>query len=297
MPKLRTSDAEVRELVCRVGRFWVEEYGTDGWRLDVANEVSQDFWRKFRKAVKGAKPDAVIIGEVWDNAAQWLKGDEFDAVMNYPFRGATLDFFAHGKLDGEQFAGALETVRGWYSPAANAAMLNLLGSHDTARLLTEAGGDAKRVELATFFQMTYPGSPSIYYGDEIGLAGANDPWNRAPMPWDKARWNTELQATVRKAVALRNAHPALRGMDIETLYAPKGGKTVAFLRRGGGETMITAFNAGDTDQTFSVALPQGVSATRWKDAWRGGTLTAGDGTLSITLGPLSGTALMAEVGS
>lgn len=289
MPKLNTDNPETAAYLLKVATYWIEKTDIDGWRLDVANEVSQDYWRKFRKAVKGAKPDAIIIGEVWDDASQWLKGDEFDAVMNYPFRGAVLDFFAHGKTDAKTFSGQLEAVRGWYTPAANAAMLNLLGSHDTARLLTEAKGNVQRAALATLFQMTYPGSPSIYYGDGVGMAGGNDPWNRAPMVWNKARWNMSLHETVRRAVLLRNNHPALRGMDIETLLAD--GKTVAFLRKGGGETMITAFNAGNTEQTLEIPLPNG-APERWADAWRGGAASAKDRTLTITLPPLSGAALV-----
>lgn len=293
MPKLNVDNPETAAYLLKVATYWIDKTDIDGWRLDVANEVSQAFWRKFRKAVKGAKPDAIIIGEVWDNAAQWLKGDEFDSVMNYPFRGAALDFFAHGKTDAKSFADRLNTVRGWYSPAANAAMLNLLGSHDTARLLTEADGNIQRAALATFFQMTWPGSPSIYYGDENGMEGKNDPWNRAPMVWAKDRWNKTLHETTRRAVALRNAHPALRALDVQTLYAPEGGKAVAFLHKGGGETMITAFNAGDTEQTLDIPLPDG-APEKWTDAWRGGTATAKGRTLTITLPPLSGTALVGK---
>jgi glycosidase len=293
MPKLNTDNPETAAYLLKVATYWIKNADIDGWRLDVANEVSQNYWRKFRTAVKGAKPDAVIIGEVWDNASQWLKGDEFDAVMNYPFRGAVLDFAAHGKTDAKTFAGQLDAVRGWYPPAANAAMFNLLGSHDTARLLTEAGRDAKRAGLAVLFQMTYPGAPSIYYGDEVGMEGGNDPNNRAPMVWDRSRWNMPLHEVFERAVALRNAHPALRGMDIETRYAH--GQAVAFLRKGGGETAVTAFNAGDTEQTLAISLPEGAPA-RWTDAWRGGSVTATNGIVSVTLPPLSSAVLVAEDG-
>jgi hypothetical protein len=157
-----SKDGNPEVYLLNVATYWIKQTGIDGWRLDVANEVSPEYWRKFRKAVKGAKPGAYIIGEIWDNAAPWLRGDQFDAVMNYRFRGAALDFFAHGTMDAATFARQLETVRNDYPPQATAVMFNLLGSHDTARVLTEAGGDVRKVALATVFQMTYPGSPSIY---------------------------------------------------------------------------------------------------------------------------------------
>jgi len=150
------------------------------------------------------------------------------------------------------------------------------------------------VALATIFQMTYPGAPSIYYGDEVGMSGGNDPQNRAPMVWDESRQDRGLLSTVRRAIALRRAHPALRGLETKTLAAPEGGRAVAFLRRGGGETAVTAFNASDREQTLTVSLKGESTAAAWTDALSGDTLQAGDGNLTITLPPMSAAVLFPE---
>ncbi|HEY3266800.1 MAG TPA: alpha-amylase family glycosyl hydrolase [Armatimonadota bacterium] len=291
MPKLNTDNPQVQDYLLKVATYWIDRCGIDGWRLDVANEVSSAFWPKFRKAVKAAKPDAYIIGEIWENASQWLRGDQFDAVMNYPFRGAVLDFFSRGTTDAAQFVHALDAIRGDYPSQATMAMFNMLGSHDVTRLLQESGGDARRDALATLFQMTYPGSPCIYYGDENGMTGGTDPYNRAPMVWNKARWNLPLRGEYIRAVALRRAHPALRGAGIETLSAEAASKSVVLARWGGGETLIVAFNGSDASRTVK-ARAAGLKGPL-TDLWNGGAVPVRNGSISLTLPPFGG-AVLAE---
>src|SRR5690625_7339887 len=103
MPKLNTSNPDVKKYLLDVARYWIEEFDIDGWRLDVANEVDHSFWREFRKIVKETKQEAYILGEIWHDSMPWLQGDQFDAVMNYPFTNSVLDFFAYNKINAEQF--------------------------------------------------------------------------------------------------------------------------------------------------------------------------------------------------
>src|SRR5439155_16135509 len=127
---------EVEEYFLRVGQHWLREARTDGWRLDVPNEVIQSFWPKFRKAVKEANPEAYIVGEIWDDATPWLQGDQFDAVMNYRFQKALLGYFAENNLSTTQFDHTLRQIMLDYPEQATAVMLNMLGSHDTPRPMT-----------------------------------------------------------------------------------------------------------------------------------------------------------------
>lgn len=296
MPRLNPDNPECAAYLLKVATHWIDLCGIDGWRLDVASGVPEAFWKRFRPVVKSAKKDAVIVGEIWEDASPWLQGDQFDSVMNYPFRAIVLNFFARETFDASQFANGLNQLSSHYAPQATAAMFNMIGSHDVPRLLNECGGDTRKVALATVFQMTWPGAPSVYYGDENGMNGAGDPWNRAPMVWDESRWNRDLHNTVVKAIALRNAQPALRSVDIRTLYAPEGG-TVAVFGRGAPlsrDFLITAFNASDKEQTVAFPVLTVTGATRWNDIWNGGELANNGENLKLTLPPFGAAILAAE---
>ncbi len=175
MPKLNTHNKEVREYLLKVGEYWVKEMGIDGWRLDVCDEVDHDFWRAFNKVVKEANKDAVIIGEIHHEASSFLKGDQMDSIMNYPFKFALVDFFANRSISVEQFDDILSFNRTLYMNSITRQLWNLMDSHDTKRFLTECNGNVDRMKLAIAFQFCYQGVPYIYYGDEIGLNGADDP--------------------------------------------------------------------------------------------------------------------------
>ncbi|MCL4516481.1 MAG: alpha amylase N-terminal ig-like domain-containing protein [Firmicutes bacterium] len=186
LPKLRTDNPAVQNFIFgapdSVARYWLNQ-GSNGWRLDVANEVAHPFWQKFRPAVKATQPDAVIIGELWEDASSWLLGDEFDSTMNYRFRNAVLGFFADGTLDAGAFNNTLEAIREDYPAEAFYAAMNLVDSHDTARILRQLHEDKALLKLVAIFQMTYPGAPTIYYGDEAGITGGSDPDSRRTFPW------------------------------------------------------------------------------------------------------------------
>lgn len=307
LPKLNTANPDVREYLLQVGRHWIEQ-GADGWRLDVPNEIDDDcFWREFRRRCKEANPEAYLVGEIWTHAERWLQGDQFDAVMNYVLGSACLGFFVENgpdaattqgtgyghvaNLDAAGFGKAVADLLALYPAEISQCQLNLIGSHDTARLLTMARNDESAVRLCLLFLMTFPGAPCIYYGDEIGMAGGKDPDCRGGFPWAQSRWRQDLLAYTRRCIALRRAHPALRTGEFLPLQAESG--VYAFARRLGGETLVAAFNAGRASR--ALALPaQGVLAegSAWKDVWNGGTARVEGGALrGLTLPPRSAVVL------
>ncbi|MBD2871262.1 glycoside hydrolase family 13 protein [Paenibacillus sp. IB182493] len=243
MPKLNTEHPEVKQYLLEVARYWIEEIGIDGWRLDVANEVDHQFWREFRQTVKAVNPEAYILGEIWHDSMMWLQGDQFDAVMNYPFTNAVLDFFAYRKIGAQAFADAIGAQLAAYPQQVTESAFNLLDSHDTPRLLTICGGNADAMKLASLFQLTYPGTPCIYYGDEVGLDGGGDPGCRKCMVWDPAEQNAELLQFYTAAIALRHGNRALRSADIRFVHVGEADGTLAYERRGGGQRLLVALNA------------------------------------------------------
>ncbi|HWQ11535.1 MAG TPA: glycoside hydrolase family 13 protein [Roseiflexaceae bacterium] len=263
LPKFNTDHPPVRRYLLGVARYWIEQ-GADGWRLDVPNEIADhSFWREFRTVVKSVNPEAYIVGEIWQDGTPWLDGTQFDAVMNYLFRDLCRDFFARDTLRADSFAAGIDRLLAMYPRPATEVQLNLLGSHDTARFRTEAGGSAQQQRLATLFQMVYPGAPCIYYGDEVGMLGGPDPLCRGCFPWDEARWDHEMLAWTRRCVALRRAHPALRTGAYRSLLADGRMNIYAFARWDEREQLVVALNNSATTRTLDlplrgVPLPPGV---------------------------------------
>ncbi|MEK5033602.1 alpha-glycosidase [Paenibacillus sp. FSL R7-0302] len=279
MPKLNTEHPEVKEYLLKVAEYWIKEVGIDGWRLDVANEVDHEFWRDFRKVVKRANPEAYILGEIWHESAPWLEGDKFDAVMNYPFTDAVLDFFVYGTLDAEGFAHSIGRQLSRYPLQASEVAFNLLDSHDTARLLTVAEGDKNVMKLAALFQFTFMGTPCIYYGDEIGMDGAGDPDCRKCMEWDPERQDRDLFNFYRKLIEIRGSHPALRTGRFTFLEAGAGGSKLAYERSLGDDLIIVLINTEETVQTFRLDVQE----RNWENLWTGEAIHAERGKLSLRL--------------
>ncbi|NMM53274.1 alpha-glycosidase [Paenibacillus aquistagni] len=265
MPKLNTENPEVKQYLLDVARYWIEEVGIDGWRLDVANEVDHQFWREFRQTVKAVNPDAYILGEMFHEGMMWLQGDQFDAVMNYPFTYAMHDFFAERCIDGVQFAQAIEHQLASYPQQANEVMFNLLDSHDTARLLTLCGNDKRRMKLGALFQLTFLGTPCIYYGDEVGLDGENDPGCRKCMEWDKEKQDQELLDYYKRMIKLRHEHAALRTGSFRFLYAKEQDQVIAYERADEEEQFVIVVNNGTRRR--SVRLP--MAAGEWHNVLTG----------------------------
>jgi neopullulanase len=269
LPKFNTDTPAVREFLWGIGRKWIDA-GIDGWRLDVPNEIDDDsFWQEFRRRVRAGNPEAYIVGEVWGEARRWLQGDMWDAVMNYLFTRACIAFFIGRQVDEEElkrtsfrsldptgapaFKKAIEELLALYHPNVSAVQMNLLGSHDMARFLTLARGDRSALRLATLFQMTYPGAPSIYYGDEIGLSGGHDPANRGAFPWYAPdAWDKDLLHDFQRYIALRRARPALRRGTFQVLVAHDD--VLVHARRLARETLIVALNTSTATRRVDIPL-------------------------------------------
>lgn len=185
MPKWNTSNEEVQQYLIDIGTHYLTEYDIDGWRLDVSDEISHDFWRSFRKAVKAKKKDAVIIGENWHDANTYLRGDQYDSIMNYSFTKLCLDYFAFGKKNAEEAAWKLNEILMRNTDTVNKMMLNLLDSHDTHRFFKEVGKNREKMKAALCLLYLFPGVPCIFYGTEILTEGGYDPDCRRCMDWSK----------------------------------------------------------------------------------------------------------------
>ncbi|MBQ7360102.1 MAG: glycoside hydrolase family 13 protein [Lachnospiraceae bacterium] len=244
MPKLDTANPEVRDYFCRVGEYWIKEYGLDGWRLDVASEVDDSFWRAFRKAVKRANPEALLIGEVWESANHWLQGDMFDSAMNYDFRKHCNLFFAEGSIDAADFAGRITNMLMRYRVQTVPAQLNLLDSHDVGRFLSLCEGDVEKYKLAILFMMSFVGMPTIFYGDELGIQGLLEEEYRYPMPWNGG--DISLYEFFREAIKLRQDHIALRRGEFQMVLAEKESGLIVYKRIAEEETLTIAINGGQT---------------------------------------------------
>lgn len=278
LPKLNTANSEVREYLLHVATYWIQTCEIDGWRLDVPWKVPLDFWRRFREAVKARKREAFLVGEIWRNAEPWLKGDTFDATMNYELRNAILDYLVLDHMDAEDFDYELASLRGRQGAAAS-FQLNLLGSHDTPRLLTLCAEDKARAELAITFQMTYTGAPMVYYGDEVGLAGGDDPDCRRCMPWDERDWDRELLETTRSLIHTRHAHPALRRGTFEPLMTFNG--VYVYRRALGRDEAIVVLNPREARSGLRIPLGPSTSAVEYREEKTGRIYHAESGFLRL----------------
>ena len=308
LPKFNTQTPAVREFLWNVATHWIE-FGIDGWRLDVPAEIDDDdFWREFRRRVKSADPEAYIVGEIWHAAQRWLQGDQFDAVMNYQVTIASLGFFGGERLnltemrrpggyhdvrplDATEFADRIDGILSLYDPAITHVQLNLLDSHDTPRFITSVNGYRSALRLALLFLFTYPGAPCLYYGDEIGMDGGHDPDNRRAFPWDESDWDHDLRAFVKRCVALRKAHPALRRGLYHRLYADKG--VYVFGRQLGDERLVIALNAAPGTRLMDVPVEAlGLDEGWLADVWNETRYSIAGGTLrDLKLAPRSGVVL------
>lgn len=269
MPKLNTANPEVRKYFCDVGTYWVREYHIDGWRLDVASEVNDGFWRAFREAVKGVDPEALLIGEVWESAGHWLRGDMFDSTMNYDFRKHCRAFFAEKRIDAAEFSGRVTDMLMRYRLQMLPAQLNLLDSHDVSRFLSLCGGDTAGYRLAVLFMMCFVGMPTVFYGDELGVQGFREEEYRAPMPWEAG--NLSLLAFFRKAIAMRHALAPLREGDFRVLSAETGSRVFCFRRSLGEDAVTVTVNAGDAP----ADIPVSAEKLYWAEGLEDSTLSSG----------------------
>ena len=305
-----------------VTQYWLSK-GMDGWRLDVANEVSDETWQHFRKSVKALNSDNVIIGEIWTDAVQYLMGDMYDSVMNYMFRGAVINFVKSG--DSITAINTLERLRERYPKEAFYAMMNLVDSHDTTRILSYLDGidddrnqkdvdsafptyentsdTAKQMQyLVALMQFTYAGAPTIYYGDELGMVGADDPDDRRAMIWGKG--NKELVEWYAKLAAIRSKYSALRTGEVAPVYAvddnaagDNAGKPsknlLSYVRSDSEDVMLVMMNNSDKAITSTVSLADaGINKDKVTDVISGTSYDVTDGKLTIEVPAYRGVILV-----
>lgn len=265
MPKLNCRNPEVRDYIFSVIRHWTEECHVDGWRLDVADEIGRDFWRKFRRELKSVNPQALIVGEIWHYNGSYLEGDQWDSVMNYHFTDAVKNFLLEGTLTAGEFAGRLDFMRGRLKKEAVPYMWNLIDSHDTDRFLTQAGGNRELLKLAAAFQLLLPGMPMIYYGDETGMEGQKRGSGcRRGMLWEPERQDAELLEYYRKLIAVRKGYPALGRGEVNWKLRKEADRFLCWEAELAGERGVTAaVNCGGNTQDCSewAGMRDAVSGT------------------------------------
>ena len=282
LPAVNEADSSYRRYIFggadSIIRRWLAA-GADGWRLDVADELPDDFIHGIHAAARQAKPEAVIIGEVWEDGSnkiaysqrrRYLLGSETHGLMNYPFRTALLAYLSGG--DADDFREAMETLRENYPPAAFYSAMNFLGTHDTPRILTLLGADRTpdtkaerasyrllpreraagiaKLRLAALVLFTFPGSPMIYYGDEAGVCGWTDPDNRRTFPWGKE--DLELTEFHRYLTGIRNRTPAFRRGAFKSLLAENG--MIAYGRFDADEQGVVVVNSEDYAQRVRIPV-------------------------------------------
>jgi glycosidase len=206
MPKWNTENPRVKEYLIGAALHWIRECDIDAWRLDVANEVSFDFWREFSAAVHREKKDFYVIGEVWNDASPWINPGYFDAAMNYPLGMAVSGFFLQKNTDAEDVTERLIRALTRYSDLHNRIAFNLMDSHDPDRALTRARGSKSALRNAFTMLFLMPGSPCIYYGTEIGMTGGQDPQCRRPMIWNEEKQDRDLLAFFQRLIRFRAEH-------------------------------------------------------------------------------------------
>ena len=247
MPKLNTSNEEVQKYFANVGTYWIREYQIDGWRLDVANEIDRNFWRKFREAVKKENREAILIGEVWENAESWLRGDIFDSTMNYEFRRICRDHIIGDNKNAITAAKQLEQMRLRYPTNLVNGQLNLLDSHDVPRFLSLCRGDLRKWKLACILLMLFPGVPSLFYGDEQAICGIKENEYRNPMVWSQ---NPQLYEFVQKIIEIRKEYIE-EDTSYEVLWEETDERVLTFVRDGRKGRLFVSLNVSEMDQEWN----------------------------------------------
>ncbi len=252
MPKLNLENEETAQYFIDVALYWLRTAKIDGWRLDVGDEISHYFWRKFRHAIKAEFPDALIVGEVWHYAADFLQGDNWDSVMNYPFRNAVMDFVADESICASELLNELGFLRGNLNNACQSVLWNLLDSHDTPRMRYRCGENREKMKLMAAIQLLLPGMPFIYYGDEVGMTGGPDPDCRRGMLWDARRQDLDMLDFYRRLIQVRKSNPGLVDGDADAQLADDDRGVVMIRRR----DLVLLFHG--RNGTVTVDVPEGV---------------------------------------
>ena len=263
MPKLNTNNPAVIAYFSGLCAHWVRDYGVDGLRFDVGNEVSHRFLKAVRQAVTAVRPDVYLLGEIWHDASPWLEGDEYDSVMNYPLQMAVTRFFTDQNRPAQQLVWDLRRCMTMYRAQTVPALFNLLDSHDTDRIWNRTPEvDAFLQQIALLLLL--PGSPCLYYGTEIGLPGGHDPDDRRVMLWEQTEAQTALRREVQALVALRKSQPVLRTPDV--VFSAQESRCLV-VRRG---DIAAYFNASHAPWKLRIS-----GRTLYQRRWDGAALAPG----------------------
>ena len=276
LPKFDFGCPAVRRYLLEVGEYWVE-FGIDGWRLDVPDEIDDDeFWREFRSRIRTVNPEAYIVGEVWGDAQRWLTGDMWDAVTNYQLTMACLGFFPGEHIDlpeirrvssfsqvrrwsGAEFAERVIKVAGRYAPEVTRSQLNMLDSHDTPRFITCSSGDRDSLKMAWLFLCTLSGAPCVYYGDEVGLEGRNDPDCRRGFPWSSSVEDNQMHSWFSQCIRIRHRYPQLRGTRFRVIES--SANAVGFMHGEARERLVSAYNVGEAPIEWRFDRPSSTAGS------------------------------------
>lgn len=354
LPEIKKDSGKIgvgpRDHIHAIVRRWMDpngdgnpEDGIDGWRLDVAEKVPISFWKEFRQWVRAINPEAYIVGEVWwedwenekmFNAAPWLQGDVFDAVMNYRWAREAFRYFAGDKtkISAAEFTKRLRSLLRDYPLDVNYVLLNLYSSHDTDRLGSHIincdllydkrvglsdnkeyqirkpnEDELKTQRLMVLFQMTYLGAPMIYYGEEAGMWGGDDPDCRKPMLWsdlqyeherhhpygkprpnDENKFNSELFQWYAQLSHIRASHPVLQTGACEFLLTDDKKDVLAYLRSEGQSQVLVVLNNSHTSQELTLRVPASIKTQQWKGLLERVNVSSAQGILTLTLLPKSG---------
>lgn len=251
MPKVNFESKEARQWALDVTKHWIENFDIDGWRMDVAKELDFSFWKEFRDIAHKANKDTLLISEIFGDTSQWLQGDRFDGTMNYSFREAMTDYFATKRINNKEFADSLANLYSMYSFEALSSCQNLLSSHDVKRFLNRCGNEEDGILGAIFLQATFPGIAGIYYGDEIGLGGADDPFNREPFPWHtEESWNSTILDYTKKLMNIKKSSSIFKYGRFELLDDNE--QFVAFRRILKDESMLCIINRSKSNDDFNI---------------------------------------------
>jgi alpha-glucosidase len=308
MPKFDFASPAVRSALygstTSVAQKWIRQSGIDGWRLDApqyadagggngSNATNHGIWREFRTAVKGANPNALIFGEYWGNAQSWTSGGEWDGASNFDGFTQPVSEWITGRdysnnaasLSSSAFDAWLRGTRANYPTPALQTMSNHLSNHDITRFGTRAGGDIWKTYLAHFFQFTYVGMPTIYYGDEYGMQGGADPDNRRTFDWSQATTANASVALVQKLASIRKQYSALRTGSFQTLAVDDATKLFAFGRADAANRIAVVLNNDSVTRTYTIpayqlSVPDGATM---KDAVSGATYTVSGGNVTVTV--------------
>lgn len=288
MPKLNLQNPACAAYFLHVGRYWMEKCHIDGWRLDVSPEVWPDFWRQYRKMMRSVNPESLMIAECWDDSREWLtQGDMFDSTMHYVLSRAIWSRFCKHEITVAQFDHCINRAAMLYPQRTQEVLWTFLGSHDTQRLRTRAGGNVRMLYGASFFQFTYLGAPIIYYGDELGMEGGDDPYCRFPMRWHEINGNP-VHGHYRKLAHIRAAVPALRTGSFRTFCTMENG-LYAYLRQTDEQQIFCILNTSLQPASARMELPCGMRALNVvHDLYSGRTFPIADGAIHVSLEPGEG---------